>query len=503
MQLPVGSVSPNLRTGVIENPYILISGDRLQRAADVLPLLEQVAPTGRPLVVIAEAVEGEALGTLVLNQAAAIPSPEFVQLLRQRVNEDLAVLTGGLPVTAELGVSLAAIRLSQLGQAEQVIIDANSTTIIGGAGEPGDVRRRIEHIRGELASGAGLNEFELDKLRERMARLGGRVAVIRVGADSETELLERRHRIEDAIRATRAALTEGVVAGGGAALVHARAAIDVSRRGRRGHRRARSCAGRWRSRCARSPSTRASSRRPRSRSVAGLDVARRAGRRHRRVPRPARRGRDRSGHGHALRAGQRGVDRQDRADDRVRRDRAGVRRPDHAGARGQRPVAQRRAPAAARAALRRRGAGDAAGRRGHGRRRDQGDARPARAQRAADRFGRPPDDHQRRGDDRRRHRSRRGLRAHRRPAGAPGRALDQRDRGRRDDDRDAAGAVAGAPRAAQRRRRRASAGAAAGDRAGGGAGRRAPAHAGGAGGHARADRPRGERSPRATEPSAR
>jgi chaperonin GroEL len=179
-------------------------------------------------VVIAEAVEGEALGTLVLNQAAAIPSPEFVQAQRKVLNEDLAVLTGGLPVALELGVSLAGIRLGQLGQAERVIIDAHSTTIVGGAGEPADVARRIEHIRGELANGAGLNEFELDKLRERMARLGGRVGVIRVGADTEPELVERRHRVEDAIRATRAALTEGVVAGGGAALVHAREAISVA-----------------------------------------------------------------------------------------------------------------------------------------------------------------------------------------------------------------------------------------------------------------------------------
>jgi chaperonin GroEL len=239
MQFAGGALSPHFYDGeeaVLEDPFILISGERLSAARDVLPLLEQVIPTGRPLLIIAEQVEGEALGTLVLNKTkgaldvVAVPTPEFVKAQRVRMHEDLAALTGGLPVDPSLGVSLQGIQLVQLGQAARVVVDANTTTIIGGRGEESVVAERVARIRAELAAGQDLNEFEVDKLRERIARLSGRVAAIRVGADSEAELLERRHRVEDAVRATRAALTEGVIAGGGAALLHARGAIDASGR---------------------------------------------------------------------------------------------------------------------------------------------------------------------------------------------------------------------------------------------------------------------------------
>jgi len=152
---------------------------------------------------------------------------EFVQAQRTRLHEDLAILTGGLPVSTELGVSLHAIQLSQLGEADRVVIDGQTTTIIAGAGNEDAVAARIEQLRSGWPPATASTSSSSTSLRQRMARLGGRVAAIRVGADTEPELLERRHRVEDAIRATRAALTEGVVAGGGAALVHARAAIAV------------------------------------------------------------------------------------------------------------------------------------------------------------------------------------------------------------------------------------------------------------------------------------
>jgi|GEM_PF-123021 len=237
MQFPSAYVSPHMitdaarREAVLENPYILISGERLSAARDVLPLLEQVIPTGRPLLVIAEHIDGEALGTLVLNKvqgaltSVAVPTPEFIQSDRRRVHEDLAVLTGGLPVASELGVSLGSIRLVHLGEAARVVVDGRSTTIVDGAGDADAVARRIAAIRDELEGDRGLSDYDRDKLRERLARLGGRVAVIRVGATTEAELAERRHRVEDALRATRAALQEGIVAGGGAALVHAQTAV--------------------------------------------------------------------------------------------------------------------------------------------------------------------------------------------------------------------------------------------------------------------------------------
>jgi chaperonin GroEL len=242
MQFPGSYLSPHMitdpdrREAVLENPYILISGERLSAARDVLPLLEQVIPTGRPLLIIAEHIEGEALGTLVLNRTqgalnvVAVPTPEYMRRDRQRMHEDLAVLTGGVPMSQELGVGLHAVRLVHLGEAARVVVDSRSTTIVDGKGDAGAVQRRIDLMRAELEVDDSLNDYDRDKLRERIARLGGRVAAIRVGAATEPELLERRLRMEDAVRATRAALTEGVVAGGGAALLHARVAIDASGR---------------------------------------------------------------------------------------------------------------------------------------------------------------------------------------------------------------------------------------------------------------------------------
>jgi chaperonin GroEL len=146
------------------------------------------------------------------------------------MHEDLAILTGGIPVSQEVGVELHNVRLVHLGEAARVVVDRRTTTIVDGAGDASAVERRVEALRAELAADANLTDYDRDKLRERMARLGGRIAAIGVGAATETELLERRHRVEDAVRATRAALEEGVVAGGGAALLHARGAIDTTGR---------------------------------------------------------------------------------------------------------------------------------------------------------------------------------------------------------------------------------------------------------------------------------
>ena len=320
----------------------------------------------------------------------AVPTPEFVKEQRALLHEDIAILTGGLPVSDELFLPLNTVQLGQLGQAERVIVDGQTTTIIGGAGTARRSRARIEQIRAELASGEGLNEFELDKLRERMARLGGRVAVIRVGADTEPELIERRHRIEDAVRATRAALTEGVVAGGGAALLHARVAIDAGDRdGRRGDRRrdrapraggaaapdrdqrrrwSRPPPSRW---SRRSASARAWTRRP-APTATCFDAG---------VIDPAMV--TRSALANAASIAKNVLTTECVVTEPGFGDLTTLAREvnDYSHTVVHRPPRQ--------AALRRRRARDAAGRRRRGRRRDQGHARPARPQRPARRRGRP------------------------------------------------------------------------------------------------------------------
>ena len=239
MRFPGSYVSPHMITdpdraeAVLEDAYVAISGERPSTADELLPLLDKVIPTGKPLLLIGEKVSGDALATLVVNTlrglvtSVAVPTPEYGPQ-RRALHDDLALLTGGLPVTQELGLTLDNIQLWQLGRAERVVVDRDATTIIGGRGDPDKVEARIRQIRAELEGDGRMNEYDREKLRERMARLGGQVAVIRVGAATETELQERMHRTHDAVQATRAALHEGILPGGGVALLNAQAAIDIT-----------------------------------------------------------------------------------------------------------------------------------------------------------------------------------------------------------------------------------------------------------------------------------
>jgi chaperonin GroEL len=232
-------VSPHMVTdpermeAVLEDAFIAISGERLSTADELLPLLDRLIPTGKPLLILGEHIAGDALATLVVNKmrglvtSVAVPTPEYAAQ-RRLMHEDLAILTGGLHVTQDLGLTLDNIQLSQLGRAERVIVDRETTTIVGGRGDPEAVEQRIRQLRVELEQNGHLNEYERDKLRERMARLGGQVAVIRVGAATETELAERMHRVQDAVQSTRAALHEGILPGGGVALLNAQDAIDTT-----------------------------------------------------------------------------------------------------------------------------------------------------------------------------------------------------------------------------------------------------------------------------------
>jgi chaperonin GroEL len=217
---------------VLDFPFILLADQKLESGERLMPIMEQVAGTGKPLLVIAQMVEGDALRTLVTNKlrgfltSVAVVTPEFGER-RTRLLEDLAVLTGGEPVTEDLGLTLETIQLAQLGRATRVVVDQMTTTIVGGRGDWTSIQQRVAQIRDELET-RGMTHFDKGKLRERMARLVGGVAVIKVGAPTETELRERRHRVEDAVQATRAARTEGILPGGGVALVDAQAAIDVT-----------------------------------------------------------------------------------------------------------------------------------------------------------------------------------------------------------------------------------------------------------------------------------
>ena len=239
MRFPGSYISPHMVTdpeameAVLEDAYIAISGERLSSADQLLPLLDRLIPTGKPLLILGESIAGDALATLVVNKlrglvtSVVVPTPEY-GAQRRPMHEDLGILTGGTHVTEELGLTLETIELSQLGRADRVVVDRNTTTIIGGRGDPTAVEQRIGQLRVELAENGHLNEYERDKLRARLARLGGRVAVIRVGAPTETELRERMHRVDDAVRATRAALHEGILPGGGVALLDAQAAIETA-----------------------------------------------------------------------------------------------------------------------------------------------------------------------------------------------------------------------------------------------------------------------------------
>jgi len=235
MQFDKGYISPYFVTDadrmetVLEDAYVLISGGKISALAEILPILEKVSQAGKPLLIIAEDVEGEALSTLVVNRmrgtftSAAVKAPGFGDR-RKAMLQDIAILTGGQVITAEVGLKLEQVTVDLLGRARRVVITKDNTTIVDGAGDKAQVSARVQEIRNELESTD--SDWDREKLQERVAKLAGGVCVIKVGAHTEVELKEKKHRLEDAISATRAAVEEGIVVGGGAALVHAASALD-------------------------------------------------------------------------------------------------------------------------------------------------------------------------------------------------------------------------------------------------------------------------------------
>jgi chaperonin GroEL len=230
MQFDKGYLSPYMvndaerMEAVLDDPYILIANQKLGGIKDLLPLLEQVIQAGRPLLIVAEDVEGESLATIVVNklrgtfQATAVKAPGFGDR-RKRMLEDIAILTGGEVITEEMGLKLENTKLNQLGRARKVVVDKDSTTIIDGAGDAEAIKSRIKQLKAEIETTD--SDFDREKLQERLAKLSGGVAVVKVGAATETEMKEKKHRVEDALQATRAALEEGIVPGGGVALLNA------------------------------------------------------------------------------------------------------------------------------------------------------------------------------------------------------------------------------------------------------------------------------------------
>lgn len=235
MQFDKGYISPYFVTdqermeATLEDPYILIANQKIGSVRDMLPVVEQVVQSGKPLLIIAEDVEGEALATLVVNKlrgtlnAAAVKAPGFGDR-RKRMLEDIAILSGGEVITEEMGLKLENTQVQQLGRARRVVIAKDNTTIIDGGGDAEQIKGRINQIKVEIENTD--SDFDREKLQERLAKLSGGVAVVKVGAATETEMKEKKHRVEDALQATRAALEEGIVPGGGVALL--RAAGDIS-----------------------------------------------------------------------------------------------------------------------------------------------------------------------------------------------------------------------------------------------------------------------------------
>jgi chaperonin GroEL len=235
MQFDKGYISPYMVTdqdrmeAVLEDPYILIANQKIGSVRDILPVLEQVMQGGKPLLIVAEDVEGECLATLVVNKlrgtftGVAVKAPGFGDR-RKRMLEDIAILTGGEVITEEMGLKLENTQLSQLGKARRVVVSKDTTTIIDGAGGSDDIKGRIKQIKQEIENTD--SDFDREKLQERLAKLAGGVAVVKVGAATETEMKEKKHRVEDALQATRAALEEGVVPGGGVALLNAQSGLD-------------------------------------------------------------------------------------------------------------------------------------------------------------------------------------------------------------------------------------------------------------------------------------
>jgi chaperonin GroEL len=238
MQFDKGYLSPYMITdpermeAVLEDPYILVANQKIGAVKDILPVLEQVIQAGKPLLIVAEDVEGESLATIVVNKlrgtftAVAVKAPGFGDR-RKRMLEDIAILTGAEVITEEMGLKLENTKLSQLGHARRVVVDKDSTTIIDGAGDSDSIKARIKQLKSEIETTD--SDFDREKLQERLAKLAGGVAVIKVGAATETEMKEKKHRVEDAVQATRAALEEGIVPGGGVALLNAASAIKLDK----------------------------------------------------------------------------------------------------------------------------------------------------------------------------------------------------------------------------------------------------------------------------------
>jgi chaperonin GroEL len=235
MQFDKGYISPYFVTdqdrmeAILEDAYVLISANKVSALSDLLPLLEKVAQTSKPLLIIAEDIEGEALSTLVVNRmrgvfaSVAVKAPGFGDR-RKATLQDIAVLTGGQVISSELGMKLEGVTLEDLGKARRIVVTKDATTIVDGAGDKAAVVARVSELRKEIENSD--SSWDKEKLQERLAKLAGGVCVIKVGAHTEVELNEKKHRLEDAISATRAAVEEGIVVGGGAALVHAADALE-------------------------------------------------------------------------------------------------------------------------------------------------------------------------------------------------------------------------------------------------------------------------------------
>jgi chaperonin GroEL len=240
MQFDKGYISPYMVTdqdrmeATLEDPYILIANSKIGSVRDVLPVLEAVIQSGKPILIIAEDVEGESLATLVVNKlrgtftGVAVKAPGFGDR-RKRMLEDIAILTNGEVITEEMGLKLENTEISQLGRARRVVVAKDTTTIVDGAGDAAAIKGRINQIKAEIDNTD--SDFDREKLQERLAKLSGGVAVVKVGAATETEMKEKKHRVEDALQATRAALEEGIVPGGGVALLQASSAVTISDNG--------------------------------------------------------------------------------------------------------------------------------------------------------------------------------------------------------------------------------------------------------------------------------